>query len=190
MKKIIALLTAVLLAGTIAKAQEDRLTSYVNPFIGTAGFGNVYPGAQLPYGGIQISPDTDDYDYDVAAGYKYTKPNLLGFSLTHLSGTGIPDLGDFLFVPGEDAEAPLNHALETASPGYYSADFNGVKTELTAALRSGIHAVPFYLLDEKYSIPGALSYDDFKKVLAQIIAENEVDENTEADNCENGVCKL
>ena len=60
---------ALLLACTAAFAQE-RLIDYVNPFIGTDGFGNVYPGAQIPFGGIQISPDTDDFDYDVAAGYK------------------------------------------------------------------------------------------------------------------------
>ena len=137
MKKLFTLLTSLLIL-TSANAQEEKLTSYVNPFVGTAGFGNVYPGAQLPYGGIQISPDTDDYDYDVAAGYKYTKPTLMGFSLTHLSGTGIPDLGDFLFVPGDKAEAPLDHNLESARPGYYSAHFNGIKAEMTASLRSGI----------------------------------------------------
>ena len=121
-------------------AQAQDLTQYVNPFVGTAGFGNVYPGAQVPFGGIQISPDTDDYDYDVAAGYKYTKPTVMGFSLTHLSGTGIPDLGDFLFVPGDidTADVPLNHDAEQAAPGYYSLDFKGVKSEMTASARSGI----------------------------------------------------
>ena len=123
---------------SVPGAMAQELTGYVNPFIGTAGFGNVYPGAQIPFGGIQISPDTDDYDYDVAAGYKYTKPTIMGFSLTHLSGTGIPDLGDFLFIPGEGGESPLNHDTEYASPGYYSVDFNGVKAEMTSAARSGI----------------------------------------------------
>ena len=137
MKKLSAFLLAGLLGGVIATAQDEKLTDYVNPFIGTAGFGNVYPGAQVPFGGIQISPDTDDYDYDVAAGYKYTKPTVLGFSLTHLSGTGIPDLGDFLFVPG-DGEAPLDHDKEYARPGYYSLELDGVKCEMTSALRSGI----------------------------------------------------
>ena len=120
------------------EAFAQDLTSYVNPFVGTAGFGNVYPGAQVPFGGIQISPDTDDFDYDTAAGYKYTKPTVMGFSLTHLSGTGIPDLGDFLFVPGEGAEVPLDHGKESAGPGYYSLDFGGVLSEMTASDRSGI----------------------------------------------------
>ena len=66
------------------------------PQFGTDGFGNVYPGAQVPFGGIQISPDTDDDYYDAASGYKYAHKTLMGFSLNHLSGTGIPDLGDFL----------------------------------------------------------------------------------------------
>ena len=76
------------------------LAQYVRPLVGTSGFGNTYPGAQIPFGGIQISPDTDTDDYDTASGYKYDHPTLLGFSLTHFNGTGIPDLGDFLFMPG------------------------------------------------------------------------------------------
>ena len=148
------LLALALLACTAAFAQE-RLIDYVNPFIGTDGFGNVYPGAQIPFGGIQISPDTDDFDYDVAAGYKYNKPTIMGFSLTHLSGTGIPDLGDFLFVPGtgspksatgtdEDPDSGyrsrFSHQREWAAPGYYTVDLldYGVKAEMTAAARSGI----------------------------------------------------
>ena len=106
---------------------------YVNPFVGTDGFGNVYPGAQLPFGGIQISPDTDEHYYDCAAGYKWNRASIQGFSLTHLSGTGIPDLGDFLFMPGTGTaklspgtdEAPdsgyrsrFSHNDETAQPGY------------------------------------------------------------------------
>ncbi len=135
MKKTVIILAAALLC-LPAGAQ---LTQYVNPFVGTAGFGNVYPGAQIPFGGIQISPDTDDYDYDVAAGYKYTKRTILGFSLTHLSGTGIPDLGDFLFTPG-DGESRFSHDEEWASPGYYGVMLpdHGAKVEMTAAARSGI----------------------------------------------------
>ena len=149
-----AFLALALLACTAAFAQE-RLIDYVNPFIGTDGFGNVYPGAQIPFGGIQISPDTDDFDYDVAAGYKYNKPTIMGFSLTHLSGTGIPDLGDFLFVPGTGTLKPAtgtdtdpdsgyrsrySHEREAASPGYYTVDLldYGVKAEMTASARSGI----------------------------------------------------
>ena len=107
-KKFLLLAAAAACLSAGAAAQD--LVQYVNPFVGTAGFGNVYPGAQVPFGGIQISPDTDDYDYDVAAGYKYTKPTIMGFSLTHLSGTGIPDLGDFLFVPGTGSRSSTTPA--------------------------------------------------------------------------------
>jgi predicted alpha-1,2-mannosidase len=142
MKKILVILLAAICVNAVG---QQRLTEYVNPFIGTDGFGNVYPGAQIPFGGIQISPDTDDYDYDVAAGYKYGRDSLMGFSLTHLSGTGIPDLGDFLFVPGtgtlkSDTKLRFSHECEAASPGYYTVDLPdcGVKAEMTAASRSGI----------------------------------------------------
>ena len=99
-----------------------RLIDDVNVFVGTDGFGNVYPGPQVPFGGIQISPDCDDKDYDCAAGYKYSKPFIQGFSLTHLSGTGIPDMGDFLFLPGignRMEPSRFDHENEWGKPGYY-----------------------------------------------------------------------
>ena len=96
MKLRICTLIAVSCAALSGTAQNEKLTEYVNPLVGTDGYGNVYPGAQIPFGGIQISPDTDAKYYDAAAGYKYNHTSILGFSLTHLSGTGIPDLGDFL----------------------------------------------------------------------------------------------
>lgn len=136
-------------------SNTERLVDYVNPFVGTEGYGNVYPGAQIPFGGIQISPDTDSRFYDAASGYKYDHKSILGFSLTHLSGTGIPDLGDFLFIPGtgkmnlnpgtrENPEGSyrsgFSHDRETASPNYYSVDLidYGVKAEMTAGVRSGM----------------------------------------------------
>lgn len=144
--------TAVALS---ASAVEADLTQYVNPLIGTLGFGNVYPGAQVPFGGIQISPDTDTDDYDTAAGYKYDHPTMLGFSLTHLSGTGIPDLGDFLFVPGhgelkltpsthekpdEGYRSRYSHDDEEATANYYRLRLTdpNVNCEATAASRSGM----------------------------------------------------
>lgn len=152
------------------------LTRYVKPLVGTSGFGNVYPGAQLPFGGIQISPDTDFDYYDAAAGYKYDHKTLLGFSLTHLSGTGIPDLGDFLFMPGTGTvhlnpgthENPDNgyrsrysHEQEWAEPNYYAVNLldYGVKAEMTSGVRSGMlrFTYPasedaFILLDLKHTL--------------------------------------
>lgn len=137
------------------QVSEVDYTGYVNPLIGTAGFGNVYPGAQIPFGGIQISPDTDFDDYDTAAGYKYDHPTVLGFSLTHLSGTGIPDLGDFLFMPGtgemhlqpgthENPDAGYrsrySHERETAKANYYALDLDdyGTRAEMTSGKRAGM----------------------------------------------------
>ena len=150
-----------------AMAQTESLTQYVNPFVGTDGYGNVYPGAQVPFGGIQISPDTDSDFYDAASGYKYSRPTLLGFSLTHLSGTGIPDLGDFLFIPGtgkmhlqpgthEDHKdgyrSAYSHDRETASVNYYSVDLRdyGVKAEMTSGLRSGMFRFTYPESDESF----------------------------------------
>lgn len=152
MKKFLSILAC---ACVLTVSAQERLTEYINPFVGTDGYGNVYPGAQLPFGGIQISPDTDSDYYDAAAGYKYSHPTLLGFSLTHLSGTGIPDLGDFLFIPGtgeiktvpgthekpeEGYRSRYSHDKEWASPGYYGVELTdyGVKAEMTSALRSGM----------------------------------------------------
>ncbi|MDO5571897.1 MAG: GH92 family glycosyl hydrolase [Bacteroidales bacterium] len=135
--------------------EEKEHISYVNPFVGTDGYGNTYPGAQIPFGGIQLSPDTDTDDYDVASGYKYNKPTILGFSLNHMNGTGIPDLGDFLFVPGTGEKrfspsthkepekgyrSKYSHENENASPNYYRVhltDYN-VTAEMTSGIRSGI----------------------------------------------------
>ena len=162
-----SLLLAAVAACLAVQASAQDLVRYVNPFVGTAGFGNVYPGAQVPFGGIQISPDTDDYDYDVAAGYKYTKPTIMGFSLTHLSGTGIPDLGDFLFVPGTGTPKPatgtdedpdsgyrsrFSHSTESASPGYYTVELSdyGTRAELTASSRSGVLRFTYPACDSSF----------------------------------------
>ena len=159
-----------------AACPKENLTRYVRPLVGTSGFGNVYPGSQIPFGGIQMSPDTDFDDYDAAAGYKYDHPTLLGFSLTHLSGTGIPDLGDFLFMPGTGSirftpgthESPdsgyrsrYSHDREWASPNYYGVELTdyGVKAEMTSGLRSGIFRFTypksdsaFILIDLKHTL--------------------------------------
>lgn len=151
MKKTLSLTAALL----ISASAMGQLINDVNPFVGTDGFGNCYPGAQTPYGGIQISPDSDNKDYDCAAGYKYSKPHIMGFSLTHLSGTGIPDLGDFLFYPGiegKEAESNFSHDREWAHPGYYAVDLtdSGVKAEMTAAKLSGILRFTYPESDNAY----------------------------------------
>ena len=78
---------------------EPSLADYIRPLVGTQGEGNTYPGPTAPFGMVQLSPDTDKDVLDAASGYVYSDTTILGFSLTHLSGTGVPDLGDFLFMP-------------------------------------------------------------------------------------------
>lgn len=91
MKNLTKLFWAAVLALVCAEVPAQELIRHVNPLVGTAGFGNVYPGAQVPFGGIQISPDTDDYDYDTAAGYKYTRDAILQYE-------DIKDGAELLFV--------------------------------------------------------------------------------------------
>jgi predicted alpha-1,2-mannosidase len=166
------------------------LNKYVDPFIGTSGYGNVYPGSQVPFGGIQISPDTDRDFYDAAAGYKYDHSTLLGFSLTHLSGTGIPDLGDFLFVPGtgtrkfipgthknpeEGYRSRYSHDQEWASPNYYGVllqDYS-VKAEMTSGVHSGIFKFTFPKTDSAFVMVDMDHVLWFKTAWSQFRIEND-----------------
>jgi predicted alpha-1,2-mannosidase len=143
------------------KARKKDNNTYVNTFIGTGGHGHTFPGATTPHGMVQLSPDTRTMGWDACGGYHYTDESILGFSHTHLSGTGISDLGDFLFVPfsGQakiDPGSPENpdsgyrsrfsHKDESAEPGYYSVllkDYK-IRAELTASPRAGFHRYTFY----------------------------------------------
>ena len=113
----------------------------VDPFIGTGFHGHTYPGATAPYGAVQLSPDTRRGDWDACSGYHYSDSTLMGFSHTHLSGTGCLDLGDILFRPSLQSPLAFSHADEEASPGYYAVDLKeaGVKAELTATTHVGVH---------------------------------------------------
>ena len=126
--------------------KNRKLIDHVNPFIGTGFHGHTYPGAVVPFGMVQLSPDTRINGWDACSGYHYTDSTLYGFSHTHLSGTGIGDLGDILFLPytGEaplDSVAAFSHETEKAHPGYYSVvlDAYNIKCELSATARTGWH---------------------------------------------------
>ena len=127
-------------------AQRD-LTQYVNPFIGTGGHGHTFPGAIVPFGMVQLSPDTRLTGWDGCSGYHYSDSRLYGFSHTHLSGTGISDYGDILFLPTlkRVQSAAFQHRNETAAPGYYSVklDDDNIFVELTATARTGLHRYTF-----------------------------------------------
>lgn len=131
-------------------------TDSVNVFIGTGGHGHTFPGATLPHGMVQLSPDTRLFGWDACSGYYYDDTSIMGFTHTHLSGTGIGDYGDILFMPvvGEKpliagtAENPdegyrshFSHEQESARPGYYQVllQDDSINVELTATLRAGLH---------------------------------------------------
>ncbi|MCA9235238.1 MAG: GH92 family glycosyl hydrolase [Planctomycetales bacterium] len=139
---------------------EERLSDYIRPLVGTHGEGNTYPGPSAPFGMLQLSPDTERDLWETASGYEYSDTSIMGFSLTHLSGTGIPDLGDFLFMPqiGEpkltagakdDPDAGYrsrySHDQESAAAGYYQVKLldSGINVELTAGERAGMMRFTF-----------------------------------------------
>ncbi|MDE1888244.1 MAG: GH92 family glycosyl hydrolase, partial [Gammaproteobacteria bacterium] len=160
---VVILLAAVTLP---AYPASDAIQAYdsVNPFIGTGGGGHTFPGATVPFGMIQLSPDTAMPDfkhaYAWAAGYQYGDHSILGFSETHFSGSGHSDLGDVLLMPGVgkiqwdpgDPDKPgsgyrsdFSHKTEAAQPGYYAVTLatSGVRVELTAGQRVGWHRYTF-----------------------------------------------
>ena len=126
-------------------APSDRLLSFVDPFIGTGEHGHTFPGATRPNAMVQFSPDTHLIGWDASSGYHATDSTIYAFSLTHLSGTGVGDLGDVAVLPysGADSLKPVAHFAkkdEQASPGYYAvglANF-GIRTELTSTERVGL----------------------------------------------------
>ncbi|MCB0644829.1 MAG: hypothetical protein KDC44_24455, partial [Phaeodactylibacter sp.] len=97
----------------------EGYSGYVNPFVGTGGHGHTYPGATVPFGMVQLSPDTRLTGWDGCSAYHYSDSQIYGFSHTHLSGTGIPDYGDVLLMPGTGTIYFNNGADD--QPGYRSA---------------------------------------------------------------------
>ncbi|OQP57874.1 GH92 family glycosyl hydrolase [Niastella populi] len=152
-------------------AQQKNVVQYVNPLIGTQRMGHTYPGATVPFGMVQLSPDTDTLPYEMngkynpdvykyCAGYQYDDKTIVGFSHTHFSGTGHSDLGDFLVMPTVGAlqlnpgvatdtktgfRSAFSHAREKAEAGYYKVqlDDDNITAELTASTRTGFHQYTF-----------------------------------------------
>ncbi len=162
---------------------HDDLAGQVNVMAGTGGHGHVFPGATVPFGGVQVSPDTDNHGWDWCSGYFTSDSSIMGFSHTHLSGTGAGDLLDILFVPriGEVKLVPgpkdnpdagfrtrFAHVDEHAEPGFYSVKLaNDLQVELTATERTALHryrfpatADPHVLIDLHHSYN---STDDLTK---------------------------
>src|SRR5215472_4554602 len=153
---------------------------YVMPIVGTQRMGHTYPGATVPFGMVQLSPDTDTIPYEqngkynpdvykYCAGYQYDDKTIVGFSHTHFSGTGHSDLGDFLIMPtvGELKLNPgvasiphsgfrsaYSHSTETAEADYYKVKLEdyGILAELTATTRVGFHQYTFPATDQAHII--------------------------------------
>jgi len=164
MKK--AFLTSVVLIMALS-ASGQNLIQFVNPLIGTDRMGHTFPGATVPFGMVQLSPDTDTIPYEsegkynpdvymYCAGYQYKDKTIVGFSHTHFSGTGHSDLGDILIMPtagrlqmnpgtadnpGSGYRSVFSHATEVASPAYYAVTLedDNIRAEATATARTGVH---------------------------------------------------
>lgn len=161
---ILAFLFLIGTSSCTKRGKYPEVSSFINPFIGTDAHGHTYPGALVPFGMVRLSPDTGKEGWDWCSGYHSSDNSIMGFSHTHMSGTGVGDMGDILlmpftgntkFVPGskenpeEGYRSRYSKNTEVASPGYYSVllEDYGIKAELTASQRVGFH---------KYTFPGDL----------------------------------
>ena len=152
-------LAFVFLNGCLLKQSHQNpklIGDYVNTFIGTGGHGHTYPGATLPFGMVQLSPDTRLEGWDGCSGYHYSDSIVYGFSHTHLSGTGVSDYGDVLLMPTSGKlqldngyktsvdsgyGSRYSHEQESSSPGYYSVTLKDydIDVALTVTPRTGFH---------------------------------------------------
>lgn len=136
-----------LAALALLTSRADGLVDYADPFIGTSANGHNYPGACVPFGMIQASPDSGNYSWDYCGAYRYEDKSIHGFSQTHFSGGGCSDLGDLLILPftGEYKEGPLaiDKSTEKAKPGYYAATVGEarLRVETTVSQRSAIYRI-------------------------------------------------
>ena len=139
----------------VCVAADPKPVDWVRPMVGTSGHGHTYPGATVPFGMVQLSPDTRLETWDGCSGYHWSDSTILGFSHTHLSGTGCADLGDLRVTPLSGPTDPsqskfgyacrFSHSDESAKPGYYRVLLQEpkVKVELTATAHAGFHRYTF-----------------------------------------------
>ncbi len=178
------LLPFMLICCVTSFAQEEHLIQYVKPIIGTDRMGHTYPGATVPFGAVQLSPETDTIPYEVdghynkdvykyCAGYQYEDKTIVGFSHTHFSGTGHSDLGDFLIMPTTGKlqlnpgtadkpesgfRSPFSHTTEVAEADYYKVKLEryNILAELTTTARVGFHQYTFPKSDDAHIILDAV----------------------------------
>ena len=173
-------------------------TKFVNPFIGTGGHGHTFPGATVPFGMVQLSPDTRLEGWDGCSGYHYSDSIIYGFSHTHLSGTGVSDYGDILFMPMTDKYSFSNgkennftegyfsafdKSTEIASPGYYSVFLENPKitVELSATERCGIQKYTYAKAENAYIIIDLEHRDKVVYSSLKIISDTEIEGVRESD---------
>ncbi|RFZ82985.1 glycoside hydrolase family 92 protein [Mucilaginibacter terrenus] len=179
-KTLAALLLLPALYASAQKNNRESLVQYVKPIIGTQRMGHVYPGATVPFGMVQLSPETDTASYELngkynpdvykyCAGYQYDDKTIVGFSHTHFSGTGHSDLGDFLIMPtvgtlklnpgtadkpGSGYRSGFSHANEVSAANYYKVklDESNITAEMTTTTRVGFHQYTFPKSDQSHII--------------------------------------
>ena len=189
MKKTAFLLLVSVAISCITIAQKTP-ADFVNTFIGTGGHGHTYPGATLPFGMVQLSPDTRLEGWDGCGGYHYDDSYIYGFSHTHLNGTGVPDLCDILFMPntGEtrwnnssDGKpgygSKFKHSSEKAAPGYYKVvldDYN-ITAELTATTRVGMHSYTFPAASEANILVDLFHRDEVLESSIKVISNTQIE---------------
>ena len=199
MKKKVLSLLAFLPAFTTVMAQQTAevpdVCAFVNPIIGTNGMGHTFPGACAPFGLVQLSPDTDTIPhnidgtyqknaYEYCAGYQYHDPTIVGFSHTHLSGTGHSDLGDILIMPAtgqlklnpgragtpdEGYRSRFSHDTEVARPGYYEVELvGGGDVAVEDAIFLARNCAKVYLVHRRDELRAAKSLQEALQALPNV----------------------
>jgi predicted alpha-1,2-mannosidase len=189
MKKA-ALLLLVSGIFSFATLAQKSPADYVNTFIGTGGHGHTYPGATMPFGMVQLSPDTRLEGWDGCGGYHYDDNYIYGFSHTHLNGTGVPDLCDILFMPttgktrwnnGSDVKpgygSHFQHSSENSEPGYYKVVLDDYKitAELTATTRVGMHCYTFPASNESNILVDLFHRDEVLESSIKVISNTQIE---------------
>jgi len=183
--KVISIACALTLFNSCVQQSEKRPVDYVDPFIGTGGHGHTYPGVSLPFGMVQLSPDTRLECWDGCSGYHYSDSIIYGFSHTHLSGTGCSDYGDILVMPttgdyqwkNQDYASEFSHKNEVAKAGYYSVllDKYQIKAELTASLRAGFHKYIFHKSKQSNILFDLKHRDKVLDSYLKVVNDNEIE---------------